>query len=84
LFGVTQRVPDAARFACGSFDHTFVVLRSTSAKTTNKKRGNTAVSELAEEVLKPQHANCVCPNTIKIHYLAAAGESLSSERPSMV
>jgi hypothetical protein len=46
LFGVTQRVPGAARFACGSmvrFDQMFVIFALVERKTTNKEQGSTAV-----------------------------------------
>jgi hypothetical protein len=61
LFGVTQRVPDAARFACGSmvrFDHTFVVFALYERKNDKQEKGRSAV-------LKSQHTNCISPKVVE-------------------
>jgi hypothetical protein len=60
LFGGTQRVPDAARFACGSmvrFDHTFVIFALYERKNDKQEK--------EYRCAESQHANCVSHNSLQ-------------------
>jgi hypothetical protein len=60
LFGCTQRVSDAARFACGSmvrFDHTFVIFALYERKNDKQEK--------EYRCAESQHANCVSHNSLE-------------------
>jgi hypothetical protein len=55
LFDVTQRVPDAARFACGSmvrFDHTFVIFALYERKNDKQEKRKYRCAEVPTRQLR--------------------------------